>query len=57
MNLGNYQMMTELLEMNKNAVGKQVWNPKEHPHLRDRQRRKSLHRSPRRVLSRGELGS
>lgn len=53
MNLGNYQMMTELLEMNKNAVGKQVWNPKDHPHLRDRQRRKSLHRSPRECLVEG----
>ena len=40
--LGNLQMMTEVIEIVRMLWGEQRWNPEEHSHLRSRQRRNLL---------------
>ena len=47
--LGNLQMMTEVIEIVRMLWGEQRWNPEEHSHLRSRQRRNLL-RNPKKCL-------
>lgn len=44
-------MMTEVIEMSSGAVRKASMEPETHSWLRDKQRGRSLHGSPRRVLT------